>query len=122
MLAKPTRDQCSSLRCQFDPADTSVARVILARDETLFDQTLDRHANGARREPDFRAKSVYRERSFMQERLEHAKIRIPQLGLPDAFGRVRHHSLEGLHEDEPDMNPAGVLGSADSFSLHKIIY
>ena len=56
----------------------------------------------------------------MQERLEHAKIRVPQLGLPDALGRARHHRLEGFHENEPDVNPAGVLGFADSFSLHKL--
>jgi hypothetical protein len=58
----------------------------------------------------------------MQEGLEHAKIRVPQLGLPDAFGRVRHHGLEGFHENEPEVHPAGVLGFADSFSLHKFIY
>jgi len=26
---------------------------------------------------------------------------------------VRHHGLEGFHENEPEVHPAGVLGFAD---------
>jgi hypothetical protein len=96
--------------------------VIFARDETFFDQSLDRHADGARREPDFRANSVYRERSFVKERLKHAKIRVPQLGSFDALGGMGHQSLESFHENEPDMNATGVLRFGDPFLFHKIIY
>ena len=122
MLQKPTRDQRASFRCQFNLANAPVARVIFARDEAFFDQSLDRHADGARREPDFRAKSVYRERSFVKERLEHAKIRVAQLGSLDALRGVRHQSLEGFHENEPDMYATAILRFAGPFWFHKIIY
>ena len=58
----------------------------------------------------------------MKERLEHAKIRVAQLGSSDALGGVGNQSLEGFHENEPDVNAAAVLCFGDSFSLHKIIY
>ena len=58
----------------------------------------------------------------MKERLEHAKIRVTQLGSLDALRGVGHQSLEGFHENEPDVNTAGVLRFSDSFSFHKIIY
>ena len=121
MLAKPAPDQCSSLRCQFNLADAPIARVIFARDETLFDQTLERYADGARREPDLRAKSVHRQRSFMKERLEHAEIRVAQLGSSDALRGVGHQSLESFHENEPDVDAAAVLRFGDPLSFHKII-
>ena len=58
----------------------------------------------------------------MKERLEHAKIRVAQLGSTDALRGVGHQSLEGFHENEPDVNTANVLPFANSFSFHEIIY
>jgi hypothetical protein len=58
----------------------------------------------------------------MKEGFEHAKIRVAQLGSPDALGCVRHQSLEGFHENEPDVHAAGVLRFVDPFSFHRIIY
>jgi hypothetical protein len=92
--------------------------VIFARDEAFFDQSIDRHADGARRQPDFRAKSVYRERSFMKERFKDAKIRVAQFGSSDALRRVGHQSLKGFHENEPDVDAAGVLRFGDPLSFH----
>jgi len=58
----------------------------------------------------------------MKERLQDAKIRVAQLGSFDAVGRVWHQSLEGFHENEPDVNAAGVRRFGDPFWWHKIIY
>lgn len=58
----------------------------------------------------------------MEERLEHAKIRVAQLRLLDALRGVGHQSLKGFHENEPDVNAAGVLRFGDSFLFHEIIY
>jgi len=121
VLPKPARDQRPSLRGQFNLPDTPVARAIVARGEIFFDQAIDRHADGARREPDFRAERIYRERSFVKERLKHAKIRVAQLGSPDALGGVRHQSLEGFHQNEPDVNSAGILRFGDPLFFHKVI-
>jgi hypothetical protein len=122
VLPKPARDQRASLRCQFNLPNAPIVRVTFARDETSFDQSLDRHADRARRQPDFRPKSVYRERSFVKERLKHAKIRVAQLGSFDALRGMGHQSLEGFHQHEPDVNATGVLHFGDPFSFHKIIY
>jgi hypothetical protein len=35
---------------------------------------------------------------------------------------VGHQSLERFHENEPDVNAAGVSRFGNLFSLHKIIY
>jgi putative oxidoreductase len=45
----------------------------------------------------------------MKERFEDAEIRVPQVCPLDALFRMRHQRLKGFHEDEPDMNAAGVL-------------
>ena len=58
----------------------------------------------------------------MKERLEDAKIRVAQLGSSDALRGMRHQSLEGFHENEPDVNAAGVLRFGDPFLSHEIIY
>jgi putative oxidoreductase len=121
MPSKPACDQRPALRSQLNLADAPVAGVVFARDEAFLDQSLDRHADGAWREPDFRAKSVYRERSFMKERLEDAKIRVAQPGSTDALGGVGHQSLEGFHENEPDVHAAGVLRFADPSSFHRYL-
>jgi putative oxidoreductase len=119
VLRKPARDQRPSFRGQFNLPNAPVARVIVARDEAFFDQPIDCHADRARREPNFRAKSVHRERSFVKERLEDAKIRVAQLRSLDALGGVGHHSVESLHENEPEVNAAGVLRSTGWFWFHE---
>lgn len=58
----------------------------------------------------------------MKERLEHAKIGVAQPRLSDALGGVGHQSLEGFHENEPDVHAAGVRRFAEPFWFHAIIY
>jgi hypothetical protein len=58
----------------------------------------------------------------MQKRFEDAKIRVAQLCSSDALRGVGHQSLEGFHENEPNMHAAGVLCFADPFWFHRIIY
>ena len=58
----------------------------------------------------------------MQERFKDTKIRVAQIGSLDAIGGMRHQSLERFHENEPDVDAAGVLRFGDLFSLHEIIY
>jgi len=58
----------------------------------------------------------------MKERFEDAKIRVAQLDSTDALGRVGHKSLEGFHENEPDVHTAGVLRFAGPVWFHRIIY
>jgi hypothetical protein len=122
VLPKPARDQRTSLRCQFNLAHTPVAGVIFARDESFFYQSIDRHADRAWRQPHLRTHRIHWQRSLMQERFENAEIRVAQLGSLDAIGGMRHQSLEGFHENEPDVNATGVLHFGDRFSFHKIIY
>ena len=57
----------------------------------------------------------------MKKRLKHAKIRVAQFGLIDALRGVGHQSLEGFHENQPDVNAAGVLRFGDPLFFHKII-
>jgi hypothetical protein len=54
----------------------------------------------------------------MQGRFEHAEIRVAQLCPLNALLRVRGQRLKGFHEDEPDMNAAGVLHLIGSFPSH----
>jgi hypothetical protein len=58
----------------------------------------------------------------VKERFEDAKIRVAQLRLLDALRGVGHQSLKGFHENEPDVNAAGVLHFGDPFLFHEIIY
>ena len=58
----------------------------------------------------------------MKERFEDAKIGVAQLGSSDALGGVRHHSLEGFHKNEPDVNTAGVLRFGGTFSFHRKLF
>ena len=54
----------------------------------------------------------------MQEHFEDAEIGVAQLGPRNALGRVRDQCLKGFHEDEPEMNPGGVLTCRNRFALH----
>jgi len=120
VLPKPARDQRPSLCSQFNLADAPVARVIFARDEAFFDQSIDCDADGARREPDFWADGIHRERALMQENFQDAEIRVAQFCLLNALRCVGKQRLKGFHENEPDMNAAGVLRFSGWFSFHKL--
>ena len=54
----------------------------------------------------------------MQESFEDAEIGVAQLCPLDALFRMRQQSLKGFHENEPDMNAAGVLPLSGSFPSH----
>src|SRR4029453_631423 len=99
----------------------SVVRVIVARDKTFSSQAIDGHTDGTGSEPDFRADGIHGQRSFVQERFEDAEIGIAQRCACDALRRVRHQGLEGFHENEPDVNAAGVLFLSGGFTFHRSI-
>ena len=54
----------------------------------------------------------------MEEHFEDAEIRVAQFCPLDALGRVRDQRLEGFHENEPDVNAAGVLSLPGPFPFH----
>ena len=54
----------------------------------------------------------------MQERFQHAEIRVAQFCPLDALLRVREQRLKGFHENEPDMHAGGVLPWIWSFPSH----
>ena len=85
MLAKTTRNQRPAFRCQFNPANAAVVRVIVARDEAFSNQAIDGHANRSGREPDLRADRIHRERALMQEHFQDAEIGVAQLCSLDAL-------------------------------------
>ena len=138
MLAKSPGNQRPSLGCQFNPAHAAVVRVILARNEPFFNQAIDSHADGSRREPDWadgvdgagrgsgepdlRADRIDRERALMQENFQDAEIGVAQFCPLDALGRVREQRLKGFHENEPDMHAGGVLFLELFFSASLQLY
>ena len=96
MLLKSASNQRPSFGCQFNPAHPAVVRVILARNQSFFNQAIDSHADGSGSEPDFRADGIHRERAFMQEDFQDAEIGIAQFCALDALLRVRGKALERL--------------------------
>ncbi len=66
--------------------------MILARNEPLFDQSINGHTDGSGGEPDLRADGVHRKRALVQENFQDAKIGVAQFCPLDAPGRVREQS------------------------------
>jgi len=118
VLAKSASNQRPSLWGQFHLAHPAVARVIIARDEPLFYQAIDGHADGTGRQPDFGPNGVHWERTLMEEDFQDAEIGVAQQCPLDALLRVRDQRLKGFHENEPDMNASGVLPRGCFFSPH----
>jgi hypothetical protein len=54
----------------------------------------------------------------MQENFQDAEIGVAQARPLDALRRVREQRLECFHENEPEMNSAGILFLGGSFLLH----
>src|SRR5205814_9806592 len=62
--ALPISDnQRPSFRCEFNPAHPAVVRMALARNEPFFNEPVDGHTDGPRREPDLGANRIDRKRS-----------------------------------------------------------
>src|SRR5437868_6294361 len=118
MLAKSAGDQRPSFGCQLNPAHPAVVRVIFARNEPFFNQSIDGDTDGSGREPDFRADGIDRERALMQENFQDAEIGVAQFCSLDAPGGVREEGLKSFHENEPDMDAGGVLPLGFVFSFH----
>src|SRR5256886_9271095 len=57
-----------SFACQFNPAHAAVVRVIVARNESFFNQPIHGHADRSGSEPDFWADSVHRERALIDRK------------------------------------------------------
>src|SRR4029077_14706791 len=92
--------------------------MILARNEPFVNQAIDSQTDRSRREPDFRADGIDRERALMQERFEYAEIRVGQLCLFDALRCVGKQRLKSLHKNEPQMHTGGVLFFSGAFLFH----
>ena len=103
---------------QFNLTHSPVLGAFLARNQSFLRQPINRHADGTGGKPDLGADGVDREGSFVEEGFEDAKIRVAQLCLLDAPGRVRNERLKGFHENEPDMHAGGVLPSSGSSPIH----
>ena len=122
MLAKPADNQRPPFGCQLNPAHSTIVWVILARNEPSFNQPIDSHADGSRREPDLWANRIDRERALMEENFQDAKIGVAQLCPLDALRCVGKKRLKRFHENEPDMHTGGVLPRSCSFPLHFKLY
>ena len=109
VLAKPAGNQRPSFGCQFNSAHPAIVRVILARNEPSFNQPIDSHADGSRREPDLWANRIHREGALMKENFQDAEIGVAQFCPLDALGRVREQRMKGFHENEPDMHAGGIF-------------
>ena len=88
MFAKAANDQGPSLPGQFNLTHSPVLRALLARNQSFLHQPINRHADGTRGQPDLGADGVDREGSFVQKGFEDAEIRVAQVCLLDASGRV----------------------------------
>jgi hypothetical protein len=58
----------------------------------------------------------------MEERFQHAEIRVAQLRPLDALLRLREQRLKGFHQNEPEMYTGGVLGIGGPFPFHEIFW
>jgi hypothetical protein len=56
--------------------------MILARNQSFFNQAIDSHADGSGSEPDFRSNRIHRERTFMQDEAAKAESKsgLPMFG------------------------------------------
>ena len=118
VFAKAANDQCPSLPGQFNLTHPPVLRALLARNQTFFTS----RSTATLMEPGvsqtFGPMVLTGSGSFVEEDFEDAEIRVAQLCLLDASGRVGNQRLKGFHENEPDMHAGGVLPTSGSLPIH----
>jgi len=84
VLAKSASNQRPSLWVSSTGAPGG-RRVIVARDEPLFYQAIDGHADGTGRQPDFGPNGVHWQRALMEENFQDAEIGVAQFCSLDAL-------------------------------------
>ena len=70
----------------------------------LFEQTINSHADGTRREVDFRTYGVHRQWSFVQKRFQHAEVCVRNARFRDSSIQVVGGCLVGFPPNEPAMH------------------
>jgi hypothetical protein len=79
----------------------AVVGIGLALDEAFILQAVDRDTDGTAGEPDLLAERIHRQRAFVEQNLEHAKIREAKAERMNVPESVRLESVESLPEHQP---------------------
>jgi hypothetical protein len=104
MLAKDWNNQVFTAFCKSNDSYPPIVRAFHSRDQSFFEQAIDRHADGAGSEVDFRPDCVHRQRALMQECLKDAEVRVGNARLFDSSVQIVGGRLVGFPPNEPAMH------------------
>jgi hypothetical protein len=109
VLREGRLDQQASLRGEIDETHTPVGGMLLPLDQAARDQPVHCGGDRAGGQEQLAPKHVDRERSFMQQRLQYAKVAGAQAGFGDALECPGLHGPMGLPEHKPGVYARGNL-------------